>query len=547
LKPTLAVYAIPDIDKQNYPVLIHDHCVAYYQNGVLTKSLHLERLTRNKYDNKLDALFLDVLKQENLEIESCDLVFVNHFAGSTFATKDGKFRFECNFENALRNSLTEGTCYYRKKRFKAYSISHELAHIYSCIPFYGQFIENSLLFHFDGGASLGNISLWRYKNKQVDCIHYGWQLKHLSSLFNANALVFSIAGAGIKDQNGAPGKFMGFSSFGQADKKILEWLKENNFFESYWKNKQPFYDSAKKHFGVNLSGIDLGNSFIQDIAATIQHYFTNELLSFLQEWKEITKCTNLYYSGGSALNIITNTAILDSELFEHVFIPPCPGDSGLAIGAGAFMEIHKQNEVKPTSVYMNNWALKNYETSYKEIDLEQIANMLMQNKIIGICNGNAEVGPRALGNRSILALANSKPLADRLSMFHKKREWYRPVAPVMLEKNAHYFTEQVSIHQLADYMLLDFFIPEKKRSELQGAVHVDNTSRVQCIRSKKVNPFLFDLLEHLDDKHNVKALLNTSFNIKGEPIVHAQSDAIKSAKSMKLDGLVINGKLIDLI
>jgi len=116
----------------------------------------------------------------------------------------------------------------------------------------------------------------------------------------------------------------------------------------------------------------------------------------------------------------------------------------------------------------------------------------------------------------------------------------------MLEENAKYFTGLNKIHHLSKFMLLDFNIDPLKRKEIEGVVHVDGTSRIQTIFNRSDNPFLYDLLKLLDEKYRIKALINTSFNKKGEPIVHTENDAIHSAEKMQLDGIVINGKFYKL-
>jgi carbamoyltransferase len=126
---------------------------------------------------------------------------------------------------------------------------------------------------------------------------------------------------------------------------------------------------------------------------------------------------------------------------------------------------------------------------------------------------------------------------------HKKREWYRPVAPIMLEKNAKYYTGLEKIHHLSKYMLLDFKILDDKIKEITGVVHVDGTSRIQTIFDRTENPFIYDLLMELDLNFGVKAIINTSFNVKGEPIVHTVDDALRSAQNMKLDAVILNGKV----
>ena len=192
---------------------------------------------------------------------------------------------------------------------------------------------------------------------------------------------------------------------------------------------------------------------------------------------------------------------------------------------------------------MNNWDINDYRVDYSKEDIIQIVDLLKQGKVIGVANNLGETGPRALGNRSILALANSKEIAKKVSEYHKKREWYRPVAPIMLEKNAKYFTGLKEIHHLSKFMLLDFKVLEAKKKEIEGAVHVDGTSRMQVVFSRQDNPYVFDLLTELNDNHSIKALINTSFNLKGEPIVHTIEGALRSAKNMDLDAVVLNGKL----
>jgi carbamoyltransferase len=336
---------------------------------------------------------------------------------------------------------------------------------------------------------------------------------------------------------------MGFASYGNYKPEIRNWLEEHKFFANIWGKKSIFFNEAKKKFNININSFDQKNQFIQDVAACFQKVFEEEFISHLKKIQSKIKADYLYYSGGSALNIVCNTRILEEKLFKDIFIPPCPSDSGLSIGAGAYLEFRKHGAIKKHSAYLNNFELKVENFEIKETELDKCAKALAEDKIIAVCNNFGEAGPRALGNRSILARADSKELAQKLSVTHKRREWYRPVAPIMLEENAKYFTERESIHHLSKYMLLDFEIPETKREELAGATHSNNTARIQTIFERADNPFIYELLDYLDKNFKIKALLNTSFNAQGEPIVHTEENAIQSAKNMKLDGVIINGKL----
>lgn len=540
-KPTLAIYGIQDRENYSYPFYVHDHNLTIMQNGKVLQFLQQERISRRKRDNTFHIHLKKILKEKKLLGQDFDLIFVDNVVGRTFLTQHGDVRFEAPLNRELSTDFEEGRCWWFGKEKKAYVLNHELAHIFSCLPFFGSFKENSLLVHFDGGASLSNFSACTIKNDKITWIEYHWDLKPLSTIYNANALVFAIIGAKLAEQNAVPGKFMGFAGWGNYRPELEHWLAQNNYFQDIWGKTSVFFKKVKSDWNIELKSFDRNHSFIRDIGATLQHIFVQQILGKLKELAQKTGTKNLYYTGGSALNIVANTAIINSRIFDEVFIPPCTEDSGLALGAAAFLEWKKNHQIEPHSVYLNNWGIENYTVDYSSKTIQEVAEQLVQNKIIGVCNGYGEAGPRALGNRSILALPNSKKLAQELSIQKKGREWYRPLAPVALEENTRYFTGQKTIHPLSKHMLLDFKVLPEKQAELEGAVHADGTARFQTIFTKDQNPFMFDLLAYLDQKHGMRALINTSFNTKGEPIVHSLEDAEKAAIRMKLNGLVLNG------
>ncbi len=540
-KPTLAIYAIQDRVDSETPFFVHDHAIALMDKGSVIKHLTLERISRRKHDNKLHQQLYPILKEEGLLMpDDFDLVFPDNVVGRAVISQCGKIRFEAPLNQSLSAYPEKGRVWWLDHEREGYALNHELSHIGSNLPFYGSFKENSLLVHFDGGASLSNFSVWHYFDNQLQLVDFHWKFKYLSSLFNANALVFGIIGAKYNEQNSVPGKMMGLASYGNYNREIELWLKENAYFADVWGKKSYFYEAAKSKFAWKAQQLKTDDAFLQDIVATMQFIFQRDFLNELARLQTLTKASTLYYSGGSALNIVANKAIVDSAIFDDVFIPPCTEDSGLALGAASYLEFLKHGKVEKHSPYLNIWG--NGETEVSLNDIPQIAEALAQGKVIGICNGNAEVGPRALGNRSIVALANSKELADKVSMTHKGREWYRPVAPIMLYENAKYYTGLSDLHHLSDFMLLDFPIENSKKNEIEGVVHIDGTARIQTIREEEQNPFMYQLLKYLDKNYDCKALINTSFNKRGEPIVHTHNDALASAKNMHLNGLVLNGK-----
>jgi len=541
-KGTIGIYGIQDRVNSIHPQYVHDHNLALIEGGDVKHYLQLERLTRNKRDNKLYQHLPNLIREKKLVDADIDVVFVDNVIGRALISDCGQIRFEAPLNKNLTKDWEEGRLWWFNREIKAHVLNHELAHVFSCLPFFGNFKENSLLIHFDGGASLSNFSAWIYRMGKIIPVEHHWELKHLTSLFNANALTFGIIGAKLQDQNSVPGKLMGFAALGTYNEDIEFWLRQNNWFEDIWSKKSKFFEAAKSDFGINLKSLDQHNTFLQDVAATIQEVFMRETLMKIDDVNSLSNCKNLYYTGGCALNIHSNSAIIESGIFENIYIPPCTEDSGLALGAAAFGEWKKDQNFKPHSSYINNWGIEDYRAEYTEEDISKIASLLANGKIIGTCNGIAEAGPRALGNRSLLALP-TKALSKKVSIDCKKREWYRPVAPIMLEEHAKYFTELETINPLAKNMLIDFPIAIKKQDEIAGVIHANGTARIQVVFSKDDNPFIFDLLTELSVKHNIKALINTSFNFKGEPIVHKEEDAIKSGEAMDIDAVVLNGKL----
>ncbi len=541
-KNLLAIYGIQDSSDEKHAVMVHDHSLAYFESGRISRFCQLERVTGIKYDNTLHTHIDKLLRQSGLTRNRVDIVSVDHELGRAFISGSGKIRIEAPLHDSLKAIPEKANLRWMGEKGTGFAVNHELAHVYSCIPFSGMFRNNSLLVHYDGGASKSNFSAWHYLDNTVSPVEYNYDLKCLTSIFNANALVFAILKGSIKNQNSVPGKLMGYAAYGKFRPELEEWLRLNGFFAHIWNNKEEFFARSREDMKISIQGFDQKNLFLQDIAATLHTLFVRESFNKFKELRQKTGAEFLYYSGGSALNIKLNTVLVRSGLFRDVFIPPCSNDSGLSIGAGAACQLYRGIEVALHSPFLNNWGIEDYKTLYTRGDIERIAELLIKDQVIGICNGYGEAGPRALGNRSVIARASSLSLAQKVSIQHKGREWYRPVAPVMTLKNACYFTGE-NPHHLSKYMLLDHAILHDKKKELEGCIHADGSSRIQVLYEPSDNPFLFELLDHLDKYHDVKALINTSFNYRGEPMVHTAEDARKAAVLMKLDALVVNGRL----
>lgn len=551
MKPTLCIYGIQNRNNYNYPGTTHDHSLCIMIDGQVHFYVQLERLTRRKYDNRMH-LFIEEILEEYIGsdfIDDCDVVFVNSFVGNCFISKNGRLRFECAGEDQLSGDITEGKLWVEKQKYnciqkKGYMLNHELAHVFSNLAFYQEFNNNSLLIHMDGGASLGNFSAFLYRNNKPELLECHWELSEISKFFNDNALTFSIIGAGPGEHCSVPGKLMGYAALGTYRPDIGDWLEKNDYFKSIWNDKRIFFERARHDFSWHGDSFDNRDPFLQDIAATFQVIFQKRFIEKISFLKDKYKPDYLYLSGGCALNIVTNTEIVNNLQFRDVYIPPCCNDSGLSIGGACFLEWRKGNDIRKHSPYLNNYRIKNGRDNIDTQVIRKAGDMLTQGKIIGISNGYGEAGPRALGNRSLLALADSRELAAKISRTVKGREWYRPLAPVMLEKYAKQLTGLNGIHHLSEYMLLDFNIPEQYRKRIEGVVHYNGTARIQTLFRKEQNPFLYKLLTYLDENYSIPALINTSFNGKGEPIVHTDEDARLSSEKMNLDLLINNNTFI---
>jgi carbamoyltransferase len=546
-KATLAIYGIKDRNRLEYPAYTHDHNICLMKDGKILQYLQLERWTGRKYDNRLDEFLEELIERNLLQLpDEFDLISVNAFVGSSFISRNGKIRFEAVNRKLLNADLEPAFAYYQYrdwdgKEIPAFNCSQELAHIASCLPFFGNFRDNSLLVHFDGASSVSNFSAFSYKDGAIRLIESGWDLKYLANFFNDNAFAFKIIGAKPGEHCSVPGKLMGYACMGTYSIRIENWLRANCFFKEYWSKPEEILQSIKMEFGVELQTFDNREIFLQDVAATFQHIFERELFQRIKHIQNLVKADYLYYSGGCALNIVANTRLINKSLFKDVFIPPCCNDSGLSIGAAAILEWKKGNSISIHSPYLNNIGSASLFCEITDDVIRETADVLMKRGIVAICNGDGEAGPRALGNRSLIALANNRDLALRLSMEVKQREWYRPVAPIMLSHNAEKVVGQ-PLHHLSKFMLLDFEIKQEYAEELEGVIHANRTARIQVINDENDNPFIFKLLQYLNQRHDIIALINTSFNGKGEPIVHTPDMAIRSARQMNLSAIVINNQ-----
>lgn len=530
---TVGLYGIRDTTHGGGPTYTHDHSLAVMQGGRVVDVVPLERVTRSKHDNRLD-LHIGRLLAERVSDEPVRFVSVNSSVGDAFISADGNLRIEPRAPVSITAEPVPAAVRWwpdgvNRREVDGWALCHEFAHVASVLPFVGRFEPKSLLVHVDGGASDSACSAWWWDGRDARLLEASWDLlKAPLNNFNASPLGRLALGLTYKDHLAMPGKLMGFAGHGQPDSALRTWLSERRFFLGV--DDEAVRAALDARFGSRIPWMDL--------VATVQADFEDRVGGQVLRWQERTGADRLYYAGGAGLNIPTNAALEASGRFKAVHIPPCTNDTGLALGAAAWVEFRERGEVEVHDAF-----LARSDTGQPTLEhVDQIAELLAGGAILGLCNGNAEIGPRALGHRSIVARPDDVGLRRRVSEDLKRREPYRPVAPVLLAEVAlEAFGPVVASSRLAPFMLGAWKLRPGWVERFRGVVHADGTLRAQVIGSG--DAFLTALLRRLWERHEIAGLINTSFNGPGEPIVHTRADALGCAQRLGLDSVVIDGAL----
>ncbi len=337
-----------------------------------------------------------------------------------------------------------------------------------------------------------------------------------------------------------------------------------------------------KLFGQNPrnSNREKITQFHMDIAASIQNVTEEIMIKLSRSIRKEYNIKNLCLAGGVALNCVANGKILNEKIFDNIWIQPAAGDAGGSLGAALalwYLENGNDRKINNSDMMKGSYLgneysqveieseLKQIGANYETFDYESILNktsdFLMKDKAIGWFQGRMEFGPRALGGRSILADPRSDSMQKNLNLKVKYRESFRPFAPSILEED---LSNWFDIDVESPYMLLvanlksekkvemtneqkNLFGIDKlniKRSEIPAVTHVDYTARIQTV-NKKRNRIYYDLINKFKEKSGCPILVNTSFNVRGEPIVNTPKDAFNCFMGTDLDYLVIGNCILD--
>lgn len=542
----------------------HDAACCVLQNGMLKAAAEEERFTRIKADPSLPRhAFAYCLKAAGLTIADIDCIAYYEDPGKKLARQlwSGvlgnvpdllkKLRPEM-VENQIRDTLGyDGPVKY---------FDHHLSHAASSFFFSG--FQDAAILTVDG---VGEWATTTYGTGKHDKVEIFEEVEFPDSLGLLYSTITSYLGFGVND---GEYKVMGLAPYGKP-------LYTDKLYQLIYKGTDGQYRLDMKYFGfltgrcmytAELVGL-LGKSvreegaalsaFHADVARSLQVVLEELLIEKSKYLYSRTGTENLCMAGGVALNCVANGKILKEGPFKRLFVQPAANDAGGAIGAAALAHTaltgQRPENGRLSDVYLGpsysageiSRFLEATSINYTDcrsdfnILLELVAKKLNEGKVIGWFQGRMEFGPRSLGARSILADPRNPEMRDRINAMVKKREAFRPFAPAVLDHKAH---EHFDLDHASPFMLETCTVISPL--DLPAITHVDMSARVQTV-SSEANQRFYALLTKFYHLSDCPILLNTSFNIKGEPIVCNPEDAVRCFINTDIDCLVLEDFVID--
>ncbi len=363
---------------------------------------------------------------------------------------------------------------------------------------------------------------------------------------------------GFPISNGEEWKVMGLAPYGKIDPELLELLERHILVDGLdivlsREAKSTYLELQRYRKRAEQTYEDVAN-----IAHTGQHHFSQILFTIFGRLAELELSSNVVFTGGCALNSSFSGRLLDNCGFERLYIPPAPSDDGNAVGAALLAFAHDNPTWRPERSFhspylgsaMDDASLDAFERhggALGRVNLEPdaviayAAEQLSRGRIVAWVQGQAEFGPRALGNRSILADPREASMKDRINAVVKYREGFRPFAPSILHEHGdEYFVD----YSETPYMEKTLTIRPSMRERIPAVTHADGTGRVQTVKAEW-NPRYHALLREFYRRTGVPVVLNTSLNVMGKPIVHTAGDAFTLYQSSGVDVLVIGDRVFD--
>ena len=581
----------------------HDSAACLLKDGKIVAAAQEERFTRKKHDPSYPKNAIEfVLNYGNLKVSEVDQIvffekpflkferlletyvafapkgFVSFAKAMPLWIKDKLFQ-----KNLLLNNLKEQDDKYNSDDNIFFS-DHHLSHASSA--FFPSPFEEAVILTADGVGEWATTTVAVGKGNELEIkkeIHFPHSLGLLYSAFTYYT--------GFKVDSGEY-KLMGLAPYGNPiyENKIRELIdikKDGTFrlnqnFFNYATGLTMTNDHFNKLFGQKPRDPKKNKltQFHMDIASSIQKVTEDIMIKLARSIRSEYGIKNLCLAGGVALNCVANGKILKEKIFENVWIQPAAGDAGGSLGAAlALWYIDQKNKRIVNSnddmegSYLGSEfdqsqiekELKSVGANYETVDYKNLINktsdFLSQEKAVGWFQGRMEFGPRALGARSILGDPRSDKMQKNLNLKVKYRESFRPFAPSVLRED---LPEWFDLNVDSPYMLLVAEInPDKKikmtneqkklfgidklnvkRSDIPAVTHVDYSARIQTV-NKNTNKMYYDLILKFKEKTGCPVIVNTSFNVRGEPIVNTPTDAFNCFMGTELDYLVIGNCILD--
>jgi carbamoyltransferase len=552
----------------------HDSSACLIEDGHIIAATAEERFNRIQHDNAFPQNAIEYcLKEGRCAINEIDYIafyekpilkldrllhqHINHFPQSWPVFKDTfpTWFTKLNLKKTLRDQLHYvGPIVY---------IPHHLSHAAGCFLLSG--FNEAVTLTIDGVGEWATTTMGHASSKQIAIdkeIRFPDSLGLLYSTMTAY-LGFSV--------NDSEYKVMGLASYGNSARYAKEFKQLITLYKdgSYRLSSKYFayeysYSMPSKHmetlfgFPIRKPESDI-KSHHEDLAATLQATLEAAVFNLAHAAHKKYRLDSLCLSGGVALNSVVNGKLTTHTPFKQIYIPPDPGDGGGSLGAALYASwrLDKKLPSSPFTPYLGPRFesyeilkhLKKKRLKFTLIPNDQqltdiVSDYLINQKVIGWFQGRMEWGPRALGNRSILASATKSEMKDIINAKVKKREMFRPFAPVILHEHINdYFTLKNQPESLGAYMLTVLPFTKKGIKEVPATVHVNHTGRPQYIK-REANPLYYDLIQAYHQKTGIPAIINTSFNVRGEPIVCTPEDAINCFLHTEIDYLVIDNYIV---
>ena len=540
----------------------HDSAVALIQNGKVLNAVEEERFTGIKHDFSFPINSINWILKEN-NISSKDISTVCYYENPKLKyDRDWKSYWKYFFKNPFKfpkrlNHLDELEQIFPLSKI-IYN-NHHLSHL-SYSYFTSDFQESAIL-SVDGVGEWDTTVLASGKDNIITR-HSEVVYPHSLGLLYSTITAF----LGFKPNEGEY-KVMGLAPYGTHlfhHKKFDKLIKETedgfelnmDYFAYHYSDKIMFNQKLSKLLGVpNRLPEEPINDIHKNISAALQYTYEKHFFRLLNKLHEKTKSDNLCLSGGCAYNGTANGKIQSKTPFKNIWIPPAPSDAGSAIGAALHYWNHITNDRKVNTtpflgpseklldivkVVKENDDKIFYEALSDEELFPKVAKLISEGNIIGWVRGQLEFGARALGNRSILADPRDPQMKRRVNMVVKKREGFRPFAPMCCyDDMKNFFTPTIEI----PYMNQIVSVKPQHRKKLPAITHIDGSSRVQTLR-EDFNPKMYKLLKEYQKITKYPILLNTSFNLKDQTMVRDSQEAIDTFMNCDMDYLVIDNIFI---